>query len=165
MYQKLLTLLNSTIALLLTSSRYYYFIRWTILYDESDLIVCVLFEQVFVNVSSDLRNVDTWVPPHHRLPVWSHQKLFKVPLDVVDLQRPPEQPVVGVTKVVSNWRAGVLYGKKHRIIMSETSGLSSERPPPLERSAWVHLDLQHICLVKIIISITGNLVRPLFCGA
>ena len=108
MYQKLLTLLNSTIALLLTSFRYYYFIRWTILYDESDLIVCVLFEQVFVNVSSDLRNVDTWVPPHHRLPVWSHQKLFKVPLDVVDLQRPPEQPVVGVTKVVSNWRAGVL---------------------------------------------------------
>lgn len=73
-------------------------------------------EQVFANVSSDLRNVDTGVPPLHRLPVWSHQKLFKVPLDVADLQRLPEQSVSRVAEVVSNWRAGVLHGRKHRTI-------------------------------------------------
>lgn len=69
-------------------------------------------------MSSDLRNVDTWVPPHGWLPVRSHQKLFKVPLDVVELHRLPEQSVFGVAEAVSNRRARVLGSRRHKIITS-----------------------------------------------
>jgi len=71
-------------------------------------LLCVQLEQVFVNVISDLRDVDARVPPHYRLPVGPHQEFFKVPFDVADLKRLPEQSVGGVVEVVSNWRAGVL---------------------------------------------------------
>lgn len=67
-----------------------------------------------MNVSSDLRNVDTWVPPHHWLSVGPHQKLFKVPLDVADLHRLPEQSASRVPKAVSNRGAGALQVRKHR---------------------------------------------------
>lgn len=77
-------------------------------------ILCVTLEQVFTDVSSDLRDVDTRVPPHHGLPVWAHQELLKVPLDVADPQRLPEESVSRLPKVVSHWRAGALCGKKHK---------------------------------------------------
>lgn len=80
-----------------------------------DLIInllCVKSEQVFANVSSDLGNIDARVPPHYRLPVQPNQELFKVPLDVADLKRLPEQSVGGVIEVVSNRRAGVLHEQK-----------------------------------------------------
>lgn len=80
-------------------------------------ILCVQFEQVFADVVPDLRNLDTWVPPHGRPPVWSDQKLFKVPLDVVGPQRLPEQPVGGVAEVVSNWRAGVLKESENLLLI------------------------------------------------
>lgn len=66
-----------------------------------------------MDVSSDLRNVDTRVPPHHRLSVRPHQKLFKVPLDVARLHRLPEQSASRAPKAVSNWGAGALQGRKH----------------------------------------------------
>lgn len=79
-------------------------------------ILCVQFEQVTANVSSDRRYVDTWVPPHHRLPFRSHQKLLKVPLDVTDLKRLPEQSAVGAAKVTPHWRTGAFKERKNFLL-------------------------------------------------
>lgn len=76
-------------------------------------ILCVQLEQVTADVSSDRGYVDTWVPSHHRLPVGSHQKLFKVPLDVADLNWFPKQPPISISKVAPYWRTGILHDKKH----------------------------------------------------
>lgn len=67
---------------------------------------------MFANVGSDLRNVDARVPPHYWLPVGPHQELFKVPLDVTELKRFPEQSAIGVIEVFSNWWAGALHKQK-----------------------------------------------------
>jgi len=64
--------------------------------------------EVFANVGPDLRHIDPGKPPHHWLPVRTNQELLKVPLDVINLQRIPEQPIGGVSKAVSNRWAGVL---------------------------------------------------------
>lgn len=88
--------------------------------DNRDLIkhiLCVHLEQVFADVSSDHGDVDARVPPHHRLPVRSHQKLFKVPLDVAEPQRLPEQPAVGVAEVVPDWRAGALKESENLLLV------------------------------------------------
>lgn len=77
----------------------------------------VLFEQVAANVRSDLRDVHTWVPPHHRLPVWPHQKLFKVPLNVVGLHWLPEQSPGRVSEVVSDGWAGVLKESENLLLV------------------------------------------------
>lgn len=64
--------------------------------------------QVFVNVSPDFRHFDRWVPPHHWLPIRSHEELFKIPFDVADPHGLPKQPARIVAKLPSDWRAGVL---------------------------------------------------------
>lgn len=89
----------ATFALFVTSASYHKLV---------ENILRVQLEEVFANVSSHLRRGHARVPPHHRLAVWSHQKLLKVPLDVAGLQRLPEQSAVDVAKVASNWRAGAL---------------------------------------------------------
>lgn len=74
----------------------------------------VLLLQVFLYVRSDLRNVDAGVPPLHWLSVGSHQKLLKVPLDVAEFKRLPEQSAIGVIEVFSNWRARALHKPKKK---------------------------------------------------
>lgn len=61
-----------------------------------------------MNVSSNCGDIDTRMPSHHRLPVWANQKLLKVPLDVSEFERLPEQSAGEFSKAVSNGRAGVL---------------------------------------------------------
>lgn len=65
-------------------------------------------EEVSCDVSSDSGHADAWVPPHHRLPIWPHQELFKVPLDVVEPDGLPEKSAVGVAEAISDGGAGVL---------------------------------------------------------
>lgn len=80
--------------------------------DESQLLR-VQLDQMFVDVRFDLRDADARVPPHHRLPVRTHQELFEVPLDVAEFHGPPEQSG-GVSEEVSDWRAGALRGREQR---------------------------------------------------
>lgn len=96
-------------------------------YDQARILVENLLSEelseIFVNVGPDLRHVDSRVPSHHGLPIWSHQKLLEVPLDVIDLQRAPEQPF-GVPKAVPNRWAGILHGRKLKIIEKRGGGNS-----------------------------------------
>lgn len=63
--------------------------------------------EVFQDACPNFRHVHPGKPPHYRSAVWPHQKLLKVPLDVVDLERFPEQSV-GVTETVPHRWASIL---------------------------------------------------------
>lgn len=66
---------------------------------------------VFPHVSYDIilysGNICSVKPPHHRLSLRINQKFLKVPLNVMDLHRCPEESC-RVTKSFHNWWTGVL---------------------------------------------------------
>lgn len=71
------------------------------------------------DVGSHFGNVHSRKPPPQWLPVWSHQELLEVPLNVVDPQRIPEQPFVGVSEAVAHRWAGILQeGEKGLLMVS-----------------------------------------------
>lgn len=69
---------------------------------------------VFPHVSYDIilysGNICPVKPPHHRLSLRINQKFLKVPLNVMDFHRCPEESR-RITKSFHNWWTGVLSGK------------------------------------------------------
>lgn len=83
----------------------------------SQLVFGSLLFDEFYDVGPDFGNVHPWKPPHQRLSVRAHQKLFEIPLDVSNFQRFPKQPADGVSEAVTDRWAGILQESENTLFV------------------------------------------------